>query len=197
MMAYFISVLGMSGAGKSTHSDIFVKNNHRYVHLSMSKLLRAAVQDEFVSKPIRQEIEHSMTNGLLIEASLTWSIAKKALGKIGPSKIVLLDGYPRNIECLWQTLKDSHCLLGIVFLQISPKVMRRRRRLQIGRKDISEQAQKNRDAFLPEMEKVLRFFQDTGPVIRVDVNSSNIDLNQLKFARAINSIKVLDRVCLA
>lgn len=83
-----ILFFGAPGSGKSVQGELLVERNG-WQWLSTGKLFRSS-QDP--------EVRKRMAAGELIDDTLTNKVLNDALANIGIETMVVLDGYPRNID---------------------------------------------------------------------------------------------------
>lgn len=83
-----ILFFGPPGSGKSVQGELLVERNG-WQWLSTGKLFRSSTNPE---------IHKRLATGELIDDELTNKVLDEALGRIHNKTMVILDGYPRNIE---------------------------------------------------------------------------------------------------
>ncbi|MDF2965571.1 MAG: adenylate kinase [Rickettsiaceae bacterium] len=111
-----IILLGPPGSGKGTQSSMLVEALKAF-HISTGAILR----QELASKTsIGIEIETTIKSGKLVSDELINKIIEKRLNEIDlNNRIVILDGYPRNIGQA-EFLKNSfNCNLKVIYLKLS------------------------------------------------------------------------------
>jgi adenylate kinase len=83
-----ILFFGAPGSGKSVQGELLVERNN-WQWLSTGQLFRESANPE---------IHKRLATGELIDDELTNQVLDEALAKINASTMVILDGYPRNLD---------------------------------------------------------------------------------------------------
>jgi adenylate kinase len=83
-----ILFFGPPGSGKSVQGELLVERND-WQWLSTGSIFRSSENPE---------IQKRLATGELIDDDLTNKVLDEALNKIGNNTMVILDGYPRNID---------------------------------------------------------------------------------------------------
>ena len=113
-----VFVLGAPGSGKGTQCTK-LSQKFSYLHLSAGDLLREERSKE--TSPFREEIEHHIREGSIVPVEITVKLIDIAMEK-SPSKLVLIDGFPRNQNNLdgWQAIMKDKADVQFVLLLDCP-----------------------------------------------------------------------------
>lgn len=87
-------IIGAPGSGKTTDAELIAKNSDDITHYSTGDMLRAEVA---TGSTLGKEIESYISKGLIVPIKIAIETIINAI-KSAPTKIVILDGYPRSIE---------------------------------------------------------------------------------------------------
>lgn len=114
------------------------------VHISTGDLLRAAAKDN-------QMLADCMKAGKLVSSDITVDLLLKRMME-DPTRIYLLDGFPRNkenCECLKKKCGDMMCILECIYIDCSDETMmtrcmERAAAAEVKREDDNEETMKAR-----------------------------------------------------
>ena len=94
-----IFILGPPGAGKGTNCQRLAKEYPNVYHMSVGQLLRDQLNTKNSHDEITKIIKNCMTKAVIVPIEITCKLIENELKKI-EKKVVLIDGFPRNIENL-------------------------------------------------------------------------------------------------
>lgn len=89
-----IAFLGAPGAGKGTQAKILAEK-FGFKHLSTGDVLREAVRN---GSALGQKVKKVMEAGELVSDDLVSEIVRERLAAPDGSQVLILDGYPRNVN---------------------------------------------------------------------------------------------------
>src|ERR1044071_200357 len=121
-----IIFLGPPGSGKGTQAKKLAEE-FKLTHLSTGDVFREAIKNQTA---LGQKIKSFVDSGKLVPDSLVSEVVFEKLKELGPSRGVLLDGYPRTVEqskALDQFSKaESFSLDSIIFFAVdAPALVKR------------------------------------------------------------------------
>ena len=112
---------GPPGSGKSTQSQLLVKNCN-FQWISVGQLVRQA------DLPTKEETRVNF--GLMADNALVDRLVSARLDELNqvhPNRPVVIDGYPRTIEqTMWFIDNYGHCIKAIISLSLSETAIRQR-----------------------------------------------------------------------
>ncbi|MDQ7043844.1 MAG: adenylate kinase [Sulfurimonas sp.] len=120
-------IIGAPGSGKTTDAELIAKKNDNITHYSTGDMLRAEVAS---GSELGKKIEAYINKGLIVPIDIAIATITNAI-KNAPTKVVLLDGYPRSVEqmfALEEFLKNdkSVILSNIIEVRVSEETARER-----------------------------------------------------------------------
>lgn len=163
-----VFVLGGPGSGKGTQCEQIVKE-FGYAHLSTGDLLRAEVKK---ATPLGIQLEADMKEGKMVPLEITLGLLKSAMMENRSAPGFLIDGFPRTMEQaeLFE-LTVGRCTF-VLYFEASNEVLTERltkRGETSGRADDNSESIKKRLVQFEETSMpVIRYFQDSGRVRKVN-----------------------------
>ena len=174
-----IFIIGPPGSGKNTLSDSLVKK-FNLITFGAGDLLREEIKSESENG---KYIASIINQGNIVPVSITVSLVKAKMDKLGKENLFLIDGYPRNKDNIdgWNKLFNGtdglkakiHCLIN---LECSEEVCEKRllnRGLTSGRVDDDKEVIKKRfNTHKKESTIVVDLMKDTCEIISINAESS-------------------------
>jgi len=160
-------IIGPPGAGKSSQSQL-LENREHLDWLYVGKLLRSQ------NNPT---IDKFIDAGQLVDDQTVNRLVADYMDKVEPSKVVVIDGFPRHLpQARWllKYAQDSHHdFRGVVHLVV-PAEVSETRLSQRGRDDDAPQILKRRlELYERDITPVIDYFHHAGvPIHTVDGNRS-------------------------
>lgn len=156
-------LLGAAGAGKSKQSELLRQREH-VVWLSAGEMLRNENDSQ---------IDNVMLRGDLVDDDFVNSLFKRELAKIDPSKVVVLDGFPRHMsQAAWlvdYAATSSHRLAIVVHLKISEETSRQRLKVRARADDNDAGIEQRLEDYRLNIHPVIEYFAAHNvPVVEVD-----------------------------
>lgn len=206
-MAYLIFVNGPSGVGKNYHCNKYQNRQLGVFHLIVSELIQSFIDANLESSDVQLQttafaFQTAKNNGVATDPVVTWSLIERELHLLRPEVLVLVNGYPRNLDYLQQLQQylahpqASHddFLLGSIYLDAPLKCCYSRRNKQTAvRQDQTLSAQRNRDRFNATMQPVNQYFASLNKLMIVDASGSK-QRTQTLFTQAVAAL-YLAAVC--
>jgi adenylate kinase len=120
-------IIGAPGSGKTTDAELIAEKNDSITHYSTGDMLRAEVAS---NSEIGKKINSYISKGLIVPIEIAIKTITKAI-KSAPTKLVILDGYPRSMEqlnALESFLKDDNSiqLSSVIEVLVSEETARDR-----------------------------------------------------------------------
>lgn len=176
-----IFVLGLPGSGKSTMCKRIVEDLKLYNigYVSTGDLLRHEVKKLGKYSDL---IETCIENGLIVPSHITINLLKKVLESMcNNKKIVLIDGFPRNLEnnvFVQKHILPHFNLKCVLLFDCDENICTKRilqRSIISNRKDDNISTIKKRiNGYKTNTCKVLQYYSEKNKVIRIDSNR-NLD----------------------
>ena len=168
-------LLGLPGSGKTTQCVNLVRQ-YKYVHLPLGQLLRNEQQNGGLYGKI---IYDCMLKGVLIPAEITIKILEKAINENLHSKLLLIDGFPRNkenllgwIQCIKRKIEDESVLVLDCAEEICMKRIIKRSKNSNRIDDNEECIKKRFETYYTETLPVIQYYDNTNLVHKVNANLS-------------------------
>lgn len=170
-LANAIFILGGPGSGKGTQCARLVQD-FGVLHVSVGDLLRAEVS---AASAVGKMIDGMMKEGKIVPLEIVLKALKNKLDSLDKDKLVLIDGFPREMEQAIQFEKTIGQVRGVFFFDCSEKVMEQR---LLKRGETSGRADDNADTirkrfrtFQEQSLPVLSYFEKSGRLFRVSSES--------------------------
>ncbi|KAA6224961.1 MULTISPECIES: adenylate kinase [unclassified Campylobacter] len=154
-------IIGAPGSGKTTDASLIAKNDANVTHYSTGDLLRAEVAN---GSELGQKIDSFISKGDLVPLEVVVNTIVTAL-KNAPTKVVIIDGYPRSVEQMLEFDKvlgeqNEIELKGVIEVRVSEEVAKDR---VLGRNrgaDDNEEVFYNRmRVYTQPLNEILEFYQ--------------------------------------
>lgn len=149
-----------------------------FVHLSAGELLRKELKR---GTELAEIIDDHITNGKIVDGSITCQLLKNEIEEVGVKKTYLVDGFPRNknnVESWYDVLGGQTDLKRVVYITVDEETMMKRilnRGKTSGRTDDNEEtARKRFQTFYNESKPVIEDFRAWGDLSEVD-GSGTVD----------------------
>lgn len=153
-----ILFFGPPGSGKSVQGELLVKNNG-WEWVSTGQLFRDSNDPE---------VRARLKTGELIDDELTNKVLETALGDIG-SKVIVLDGYPRNIdqaEWLMNKLPSFGQKIDcVIAFSVSKDEVVRRLSGRGRAEDTREVIERRLEIYNEKTDPVLQYFDNQGVIV--------------------------------
>src|SRR5699024_204438 len=95
-------VMGPGGSGKGTFAKKLAKD-HEFYHISTGNIFREAIND---NTDLGKKVKYTIDSGGVVDNDTVNQLISKELFKASKQdKIVLIDGYPRNMQ-QWMHLEN-------------------------------------------------------------------------------------------
>lgn len=155
-----ILFFGPPGSGKSVQGELLVAK-HGWQWVSTGQLFRDS------SDP---EVKERLKTGELIDDELTNKVLEAALGTIG-SKMIVLDGYPRNIDqagWLIEKLPGFNQKIDcVIAFSVSKEEVVRRLSGRGRAEDVREVIERRLEIYNEKTDPVLQFLKDQGITVKL------------------------------
>jgi len=120
-------IIGAPGSGKTTDAELIAKQNEEITHYSTGDMLRAEVAS---GSTLGKEIESYISKGAIVPIKIAIETIVNAI-KAAPTKIVVLDGYPRSIEQMdaleeYLAIEKELKLVSVIEVAVSEETARDR-----------------------------------------------------------------------
>ena len=172
-MSKVLFLLGLPGSGKTTQCVNLVRQ-YKYTHLPLGQILRNEQQNDGLYGKI---IYDCMLNGVLIPAEITLKILEKAINENLHSKLLLIDGFPRNIEnllgwirCIRSKIEDERVLVLDCAEEICMKRIIKRSKNSNRIDDHEECIKKRFETYYTETLPVIQYYDNINLVHKVNAN---------------------------
>ena len=166
-LANAIFILGGPGSGKGTQCARMVQD-YGVLHVSVGDLLRAEVA---AGSDVGKKIDGMMKEGIIVPLEIVLKALKNKLDSLPKDKLVLIDGFPREMEQAIQFEKTIGQVRGAFFFDCSEKVMEQRllkRGETSGRADDNaETIRKRFHTFQQQSLPVAGYFEKSGRLFRI------------------------------
>lgn len=164
---HIVFVLGGPGSGKGTLCQKLVQNfPDTIAHISVGQVLRN-INDKIV--------QDYLLRGEIVPSHITLYHLKKTINNLD-KKIILIDGFPRNIEQGLSLEKDIQPCSIVLSLNVSDDIMIKRllnRAEKEGRVDDKLDIIKKRlDIYHSISEPIIEYYQDINKSFHIDASSS-------------------------
>ncbi|OGY21904.1 MAG: hypothetical protein A2126_04565 [Candidatus Woykebacteria bacterium GWB1_45_5] len=168
-----ILVFGAQGSGKSTHAK-YIAEKLDLPYIYTGDLFRELAKED---SALGRQIKERVAKGLMVPNPIAIKAFRQYLSRLGLSRGVVLDGYPRNFAQALSLSVKIDLLISITL----PEEIAMERLLKRKRHDDNLASIKTRlDLYKKETAPLLAFFEAKGAkVIRVD-NSPPIKIVQEK-----------------
>ena len=177
MVQEIIFILGGPGSGKGTQCQLLTQK-FGYKHLSAGDLLRSEKKKDTQYANI---INNHIRNGQIVPSSITINLIMNEIQNC-QQKVVLLDGFPRNMENLnsWNEINNLDIKCKCIFFECHSEVLVNRllkRGLNSGRDDDNlEVIQKRLQVFMDSTEPVLDYFRQQHLLVTIETNRTIEDI---------------------
>lgn len=169
-----ILLVGAPGSGKSTQGAALMKQNPRFIHLSLGDVVRKRLNDP--TDRITLDYHHVIKEGKLLPDSLILEILQNELENIQEQdSIVLLDGYPRTREQYEQFKANWGLPASLIHLNVAETELNNR---------LQHRGQARIDDNAPAIAGRLAFYQSTtAPLIEMikqELGNKAITINPME-----------------
>ena len=189
-----IFIIGGPGVGKGTICSYLNRDYPNIIKtISTGDLLRSVIKEEKVEG--WEILEEDMKKGNLISSDRVLFYLKEAIFS-SDKKIILVDGYPRNIENLeiWdKNMKNYVDIKAVFFFDGNHDIMMKRiHKRKNGREDDKndEIIKKRIELFEKETKPLVDIFEKRGNLITINCNN-DFDLIYSDVKKALKDLKVL------
>ena len=189
-----IFIIGGPGVGKGTICSYITSDYPNIIKtISTGDLLRSVVKEKKVEG--WEILEEDMKKGNLISSDRVLFYLKEAIFS-SDKKIILVDGYPRNIENLeiWdKNMKNSVEIKAVFFFDGSHDIMIKRiHKRKDGREDDKndEIIKKRIEVFERETKPLINIFEKRGNLITINCNN-DFDMIYSDVKKALKDLKIL------
>lgn len=166
-----VFVLGGPGSGKSTIcKKLAAMSGNHFVHLSVGELLR---QKQQTQSKLGTMIKHCIEQGNLVPPEVVVTIIRQAISNIGPQKLILLDGFPRDYDNIrvWEEDMQNFASVEFTLVLQCPDHVLIERLLQRSRSDDTmETIQARLRIYKAKTIPIIEHFRSLGLVRDVDSN---------------------------
>lgn len=165
-------LIGIQGAGKSTHGNM-LSNTYHVPYLSSGHIFREMAKEKTATGRL---VKETINSGALISDEMTIKVIQEYLAKPEYAKGYILDGFPRTVA---QAEAFADDIEKAIFLRISDKeALWRIAGRESEREDETLQAVRKRIAlFHDKTEPVLDYYRDRGDLIEVDAEEDVDDVH--------------------
>ena len=189
-----IFIIEDPGVGKGTICSYLTNDYPNIIKtISTGDLLRSVVKEKKVEG--WEILEEDIKKGNLISSDRVLFYLKEAIFS-SDKKIILVDGYPRNIENweIWdKNMKNSVEIKAVFFFDGSHDIMMKRiHKRKNGREDDKndEIIKKRIEVFERETKPLINIFEKRGNLIRINCNN-NFDMIYDDVKKALSDLKVI------
>ena len=189
-----IFIIGGPGVGKGTICSYLTNDYPNIIKtISTGDLLRSVVKEKKVEG--WEILEEDMKKGNLISSDRVLFYLKEAIFS-SDKKIILVDGYPRNIENweIWdKNMKNYVEIKAVFFFDGNHDIMMKRiHKRKDGREDDKndEIIKKRIELFEKETKPLVGIFEKRGNLITINCNN-DFDLIYSDVKKALKDLKVL------
>ena len=189
-----IFIIGGPGVGKGTICSYITSDYPNIIKtISTGDLLRSVVKEKKVEG--WEILEEDMKKGNLISSDRVLFYLKEAIFS-SDKKIILVDGYPRNIENLefWdKNMKNYVDIKAVFFFDGNHDIMMKRiHKRKDGREDDKNDdiIKKRIEVFEKETKPLIDIFEKKGILIRINCNN-DFDMIYTDVKNALRDLKII------
>lgn len=163
-------IIGAPGSGKTTDAELIAKNHKEITHYSTGDMFRAEVAS---GSEIGKKISAYISKGNLVPIEIVIKTIVGAIKK-APTKVVLIDGYPRSTEQMTELDKyletESEVeLINTIEVEVSEEVAKDRVLGRARGADDNTEVFNNRmRVYLEPLKEIQNFYMDKNMLKKIN-----------------------------